>query len=628
MAVITASGLTKHVGARPLFADVSFKLERGDRMTLAGRNGSGKTTLLRTISGEAGLDAGTISLGKGVRVALHDQRPPRGDSTLRDYVTAGLDWIAAIEDDLGRLERRMADGIADEATLAAYADAQARLEHAGGYRWRDSVDAALRGLGFRDARARPPAGELLRRRADPGLARPGARLEAGPAAARRAHQPPRHRVAGVAGGLPGRRRRRGHPRRPRPLVPGVGRDVGARARGRPGALLQGPVARLAGRAGRPRAGRRPRRRAPRGRDRADGAVRRAVPLQGDEGPPGAVEAEGDRAGQGRRDRDRPARRAHDGVLVRRRRALRAGWSSSSRGRRSTAGERTLIADGELWLERGEHVSPGRRQRLRQDDAGRDAGRQPRARARQAAPRPQRQARLPLPARRGRRRRRARRCSRYAQHATGLSEAKTRALLGRFLFSGDDVFKRLSQISGGEAQRLALALLTNSDANLLILDEPTNHLDVESREALEDALTGFGGTVLLISHDRALLEAVGSRTVVIEDGRLVSHPGGWAEYRAARGGRARRRGAARAKAKPDARRSAGPSKNSRAALAKLEREVEEAEADFKRLEDELADPSHWSDPKRSAKSTERHERARARLAELIARWEEAAEKVEG
>src|SRR5687767_7273920 len=149
MAVITASGLAKHVGARPLFADVSFKLERGERMTLAGRNGSGKTTLLRTISGEAGLDAGTISLGKGVRVALHDQRPPRGDSTVRAYVTAGLDWIAAIEDELGRLERRMADGIADEATLAAYADAQGRLEHAGGYRWRDSVDAALHGLGFR-----------------------------------------------------------------------------------------------------------------------------------------------------------------------------------------------------------------------------------------------------------------------------------------------------------------------------------------------------------------------------------------------------------------------------------------------------------------------------------------------
>src|SRR3954453_18707090 len=167
MAVITASGLAKHVGARPLFADVSFKLERGDRMTLPGRDGSGKTTLLRTISGEAGLDAGTVSLGKGVRVALHDQRPPRGDSTLREYVTAGLDWILGIEADLARLEERMAGGSADEATLAAYADAQGRLEHAGGYRWRDGVNAALHGLGFRDSELDRPlssfsGGELTR----------------------------------------------------------------------------------------------------------------------------------------------------------------------------------------------------------------------------------------------------------------------------------------------------------------------------------------------------------------------------------------------------------------------------------------------------------------------------------
>ena len=217
---------------------------------------------------------------------------------------------------------------------------------------------------------------------------------------------------------------------------------------------------------------------------------------------------------------------------------------------------------------------------------------------------------------------------HAQRATGLSEAKTRGLLGRFLFSGEEVGKRLTDLSGGEAQRLALALLTNSDANLLVLDEPTNHLDLESREALEDALTAFAGTVLLISHDRALLEAVGSRTLVIEERALHSHAGGWAEYRSA----AEAEEAARAEPgrAPKARRgrAAGPSKNRKADLARLEREVEEAEASFKRLEDELADPANWSSPERSARSSARHARARARLDELIARWEEAAERVEG
>ncbi|HEX2128958.1 MAG TPA: ATP-binding cassette domain-containing protein, partial [Solirubrobacterales bacterium] len=167
LATITASGLTKHIGARTLFRDVAFKLERGDRMTLAGRNGSGKTTLLRIIAGEAGLDAGTIALERGSRVALHDQRPPREGGTLREYVTSGLGWIEEIETELSRLEERMAGGDSSEPTLDAYATAQARLEHAGGYRWRDSAEVALRGLGFTDEELDRPlngfsGGELTR----------------------------------------------------------------------------------------------------------------------------------------------------------------------------------------------------------------------------------------------------------------------------------------------------------------------------------------------------------------------------------------------------------------------------------------------------------------------------------
>src|SRR3989440_3928652 len=87
---------------------------------------------------------------------------------------------------------------------------------------------------------------------------------------------------------------------------------------------------------------------------------------------------------------------------------------------------------------------------------------------------------------------------------------------RFLFSGEDAEKPLDGLSGGERRRLSLAILVASDANVLILDEPTNHLDLESREALEDALRAFPGSLLLVSHDRALLDAVGSRTVAIED----------------------------------------------------------------------------------------------------------------
>ena len=116
-----------------------------------------------------------------------------------------------------------------------------------------------------------------------------------------------------------------------------------------------------------------------------------------------------------------------------------------------------------------------------------------------------------------------------QHATGLTPGAARALLGRFLFSGEEAEKPLEGLSGGERQRLSLAILVQSGANVLILDEPTNHLDIESREALEDALSEFTGSLLLISHDRALLDAVGTRTVAFEDGTLRSYVGGWPEY---------------------------------------------------------------------------------------------------
>ena len=89
------------------------------------------------------------------------------------------------------------------------------------------------------------------------------------------------------------------------------------------------------------------------------------------------------------------------------------------------------------------------------------------------------------------------------------------------------------LSGGERRRLALAVVVASGANFLVLDEPTNHLDLESREALEAALENFPATVLLVSHDRALLDAVAERTLAIEDGTIRSYDGGWADYVRAR-----------------------------------------------------------------------------------------------
>src|SRR4029453_18804571 len=116
-----------------------------------------------------------------------------------------------------------------------------------------------------------------------------------------------------------------------------------------------------------------------------------------------------------------------------------------------------------------------------------------------------------------------------QRATGLKPKEARSLLGQFLFGGEGAEKPVSGLSGGERRRLSLARLVPPGPNVLVLDEPTNHLDLESREALEAALQRFPGSVLLVSHDRALLDAVGSRTVAVEDGSLRSYVGGWPEY---------------------------------------------------------------------------------------------------
>src|SRR6476469_5982488 len=186
MAVVIASSLRKELAGDPLFDGVSFKVERRDRVALAGPNGAGKTTLLRALAGETSLQGGELAFQKGTRVALHDQRPPLehatrpGDTpranddpaeprgfTLREYILSGAADLVALEDELHRLEQAMAGGAHDQATLARYASAQARLEHAGGYAWRDRATAVVRGLGFADVDLDRPletfsGGELTR----------------------------------------------------------------------------------------------------------------------------------------------------------------------------------------------------------------------------------------------------------------------------------------------------------------------------------------------------------------------------------------------------------------------------------------------------------------------------------
>ena len=152
MAICIASNLSKDIAGMPLLRGVSFKLEARERMTIAGRNGAGKTTLLRMLASEDSLDGGELSFAKGVRVALHDQRPPRDRKrSVEQYLLSGCAVELAIEARLARLESEMAAGASDEATLERYSRAQAELEHHGGYLWRTRAWEVAHGLGFSEA---------------------------------------------------------------------------------------------------------------------------------------------------------------------------------------------------------------------------------------------------------------------------------------------------------------------------------------------------------------------------------------------------------------------------------------------------------------------------------------------
>jgi ATP-binding cassette subfamily F protein 3 len=213
-----------------------------------------------------------------------------------------------------------------------------------------------------------------------------------------------------------------------------------------------------------------------------------------------------------------------------------------------------------------------------------------------------------------------------QRATGLKPNEARSLLGRFLFGGDAAEKPLDGLSGGERRRLSLAILVHSGANALVLDEPTNHLDLESREALETALQAFPGSLLLVSHDRALLDAVGSRTIAVEGGTLRSYVGGWPEYLRVREERKEaERTAKRSKPAAPKRKapSQGPSKNRQRRAGELEKAIEAAEAELQALEAELGDPAAWNDPRSAANSTRRHDEAKQALQDLYAQWEAVA-----
>ncbi len=229
-----------------------------------------------------------------------------------------------------------------------------------------------------------------------------------------------------------------------------------------------------------------------------------------------------------------------------------------------------------------------------------------------------------------------------RQVSALSEEGARTFLGRFLFSGDDVFKPVAALSGGERSRVALALLTLQGSNFLVLDEPTNHLDLQSRQFLEEVLGEFEGTLLFVSHDRYFIDSLATKLWVIEDGVLIPYMGNYTDYRTRKrpimldvpartsdnGKPAPSPATKRTEPSPGARVSSKKSEKPRAPKARtieeVEHEIEKAETRMKVVEEALAEAALKADAAKLTQLSAEYDQVRLQSEELLAEWERLAE----
>lgn len=523
MSLITIAGVDKHFGAEPILQNVSFRLERGEHAALVGSNGAGKSTLLRIIAGLEEPDAGSVGTARSLRIAYLPQVPEFDEShTLYEAMLETFAQTRAAEERLAALEHEMSRGSAPGEKVEEYGRLQAMVEHTG-YDYRERIERVLAGLGLESPSWFLPVTQLSggqRTRAN--LARtllqdadvllldePTNHLDI-PAVEwletylrdlKRAflivahdrylldrvttrtielsfhhvtvYDAPYSKYLALKAERMERQRfeyeaQQRHIEKTEEFV----RRYGAGQRSKEARGRQKRLNRLA--------------RIERPRDEETVTLGLARPERtGDI----ALDVEHLVAGYV----DTPLLRLPDQVVLRR------GEKVAMIGPNG-AGKTTLLRTllGELPPLEG-RVRWGTKttfgyysQSLTRLDSGKTVLEE-------------------------------------IQRSRSMSEEEARSYLGRFLFSADDVFKTIGLLSGGERSRVALAKLVLEAPNVLVLDEPTNHLDIASRDALQDLLKEFEGTVLFVTHDRYLIDAITDQLWVISDGRLLRYAGGYSEY---------------------------------------------------------------------------------------------------
>ncbi len=640
--------VAKSFGARRLFGPVDLTVNAGDRVGLVGPNGAGKTTLLRIAGGEEAPDAGRLIAARGARVArLRQEIDPTLDHPLRAEVATALAGLDALEAELRELEERMAAGGGD--VPAAVAERYDRVRHAfelgGGFERDARIDRVLAGLGFRPEQLERPlssfsGGWLMRAElAKLLLAEPDVLL---------LDEPTNHldlpsiqwfeeTLEGFRGAV---------------VVTSHDRTFLRRHATRIAELAAGRFTVYEG-----------------GWDYylAERQLRREQALAEQRSQDRKI-AETERFIERFRYKASKARQVQsriksldklDRVEVEpeSRARLRLKIPPVARagavvlrleGIHKAYGENVVYRGVDLEVERGERLAlagpngAGKSTLLRilAGALPADAGTRQPGHNVSLAFFAQHQLEALDPTRSV--------LEELESEANVDDQPRLRGHLGAFLFSGDDVKKKVSVLSGGEKARLALAKLLLRPANLLVLDEPTNHLDVEACEVLEAALRDYGGTLIFISHDRAFINALATRVVEVREGELTSYLGNYDDFQ--RGlERAAQRDAPEPEAPPatakapaaaptgtsgDAREARRLERERRKAreraerkLGRLEAEILERETALEELGWRLGDPAvHRDGEQVRALEAERAELKDA-IAALYRDWERLAAEIE-
>ncbi len=526
----------KAYGPREVLRDVTWQHNPGEKVGLVGRNGAGKTTLLRLVLGREEPDAGEIVKANAVRIGTVDQSLP-GDlsESLHDYAAGAFAELHRVEADMRRLEHAMADGDNSSTIHDRYDALSHRFENEGGYEMVAEVEKALSGLGFDKADFARPLGELSGGQKNRAML---ARAILSAPDVLLLDEPTNHLDFNAVEFLEEylARSRRAylvvtHDRR---FLDRVAEEIVDLENGRLTAYSGGYTA-----------------------YRRQKAERILTATRAFEKQQDFIEKEKEyirrniagvnsRQAKGRRTRlarvERIEKPAEDTTSVAFEfDAARIGGRSFLRAKHLHAGYEAgvpIVRDVSFELLRGERLAI-----LGENGTGKTtllktlAGRlSPLSGSAQTGHDVSigyydQELRDLDPARRAI-------DAVWDEHPHETEEAM-RSYLARFAFRGDEVFAGISGLSGGEKGRLTLAVVMRERHNLLLLDEPTNHLDLDSREALEESLEDFPGSIVFVSHDRAFIDRLATRVLDLRGGRALAFDGNYTETAAARAERRRR-----------------------------------------------------------------------------------------